>query len=91
MLWIYAPQLQISGFFVELHINPAMGMAFPKVVTDRWLSNDMEMLLVLCCSAIHECARECMLEHAFAWRVLLRELSHPAFPGLALRRDLARG
>jgi len=39
-------QFQVSRSFGELHINPSMGMAFPKIVTDRWLPSDMEMLLV---------------------------------------------
>ena len=46
VFWINTMQFQVSRSFGELHIHPAMGMAFPKVVTDRWLSNDMEMLLV---------------------------------------------
>ena len=46
VLAVDAVQLQISGHFSELQIDPAMRMAFPKIVTDRWLPNDMEMLLV---------------------------------------------
>jgi len=46
MLRIDTMQLQVSRSFGELHINPAMGMSFLKIVTDRWLSNDMEMLVL---------------------------------------------
>jgi hypothetical protein len=45
MLGIDAVQLQESGLFGELHINPTMGMTFSKIVTDRWLSNYLDKAL----------------------------------------------
>ena len=48
MLFVFAVdavQLQISGIFGKLHIDPAMCMAFSKIVTDCRLVNEMEMVL----------------------------------------------
>ena len=39
-----AVQLQISGSFSELHIDPAMRMAFPEIVADCRLVNEMKMI-----------------------------------------------
>ena len=36
-------QFQVSRSFGELHINPAMGMAFAEIVADRWLVDEMNM------------------------------------------------
>jgi len=41
MLGIDAVQLQESGLLGQLHIHPTMGMTFSKIVTDRWLTNDL--------------------------------------------------
>ena len=39
-----AAQLQISGCVRELHIEPAMGMAFAKVVADGGLVDQMKVI-----------------------------------------------
>ena len=44
MLGVDALQLELSSCFTELHIDPAMRMAFAKIVADGWLVNEMEML-----------------------------------------------
>lgn len=44
MLGVDALQLELSSCFTELHVDPAMGMAFAKIVADGWLVNKMEML-----------------------------------------------
>ena len=35
-------QLKIGLCFSKVHIHPTMGMAFAKVVTDRWLCDDLD-------------------------------------------------
>ena len=40
---VHAAQFQVSGPFSELHVDPAMGMAFAKIVTDRRLIDEMKM------------------------------------------------
>ena len=44
MLGVDALQLELSSCFTELHVDPAMGMAFAKIVADGWLVNEMEMI-----------------------------------------------
>ena len=39
-----AVQLQVSGYFSELQIDPAMRMAFSEIVTDCRLVDEMEMV-----------------------------------------------
>ena len=43
MFAVDAVQLQVSGHFSELHIDPAMRMAFAEIVADCRLVNEMEM------------------------------------------------
>ena len=44
MVAIDAVQFQISGHCSELHIDPTMCVAFPKIITDRWLVDELEMV-----------------------------------------------
>lgn len=44
MLGVDALQLELSSCFTELHVDPAMGMAFAKIIADGWLVNKMEMV-----------------------------------------------
>ena len=43
VLGVYAVQIQVSGPFIQLHIDPTMGMAFAKIVADRRLVDEMKM------------------------------------------------
>ena len=47
VLGVDAVQFQVSGFFSELHVDPAVGMAFAKIVADRWLVNEMEVVALI--------------------------------------------
>ena len=38
-----AAQFQVSGLLSQLHVDPTMGMAFAKIVTDRRLIDEMKM------------------------------------------------
>ena len=37
-------QLQLGGCFSELHVDPAMGMAFAKVIADCGLIDQMKVI-----------------------------------------------
>ena len=37
-------QLQLGGCFSELHVDPAMGMAFAKVIADCGLVDQMKVI-----------------------------------------------
>ena len=39
-------QLNIGGSFPQLHINPSVGMAFPKVIANSRLANNVNMSLL---------------------------------------------
>ena len=39
-----AVQLQVGGLFGQLHVNPAVGMAFAEIVADCRLADEMEMV-----------------------------------------------
>ena len=42
-----AVQLQVSGRFSKLHVDPTMGMAFAKIVTDRRLVDEMKVVALI--------------------------------------------
>ena len=42
-----AVQFQAGGLFSQLHVKPAMGMAFAKIVADRRLVNEMEAVALI--------------------------------------------
>ena len=44
---INAVQLKVSGGFTELHVEPAMCMAFPEIVADGRLVNEVKMALLI--------------------------------------------
>ena len=44
MLGVDAAQLQVGGLFGQLHVKPAMGMAFAKIVAYGRLVNELEMV-----------------------------------------------
>ena len=44
MLGIDALQLQIGEDFRKFHIEPSMGMSFPKIVANRRLTDEVQML-----------------------------------------------
>ena len=44
MLGVDAAQFQVGGLFGQLHVNPAVGMAFAKIVADGRLVDKMEVV-----------------------------------------------
>ena len=46
MLGIDALQLQIGEDFRKFHIEPSMGMSFPKIVANRRLTDEVQMLFL---------------------------------------------
>ena len=74
-----AVQLELSGCFSELHIDPAMRMAFSKIVTDGRLVNEMEMVpsIVL---PLMRVTIEIGLWHAFVRQEVSTETTHHACP-----------
>ena len=43
MLGVDAAQFQVGGPLSQLHVDPAMGMAFAEIVADRWLVDEMDV------------------------------------------------
>jgi hypothetical protein len=42
-----AAQLQVGGLFGQLHVNPAVGMAFAEIVTHGRLVDEMELIALI--------------------------------------------